>query len=618
MAISKVSDYTKDALLDGFLSGSNKDYNPYVKECYIDPTYLANGVITMVALRVYGSNGNGMIVRAFRGSTSAPGASWSMVNSTILNGKNNGDIIPIVVTTAGNGVAVGTTVGYIIFSDIAGFKAQGSDSGNGQMFALGLCTKLFTQYNIYDHFKKIPGNALPDGAVTEQKIANGAVSLQKTTGVSPYEGVYISIPDNITAVVGDKIQIFFKSIVNCADISAFDVIAVCSKGKSYPRYWEYTLVAGDAGNTTTITFRVRDNALNTIVEKSATISFVNKMTAPGTNKNVLCIGASATANGVWVGELKRRLTENTGDGTPANPTGLGLSNITFVGRKQGSVVNVPLEATGGWKVQTYASQGETAFRMQVSGVTQLHIGDQYTSPNGGGVFVLQEINVTEGVGNLRFTFNSAVPTIPASGTLTRTSGTGDSTITYSSYEQESYSPFWNTDTDKLDFAKYANDWCNGTIDVMIWHCGVNDIFDGSSASITSAVNAFKDILRQFHIDFPSGKVIISSVPTCSQNGGMAANYGATSYANTFTFSNSARQYALALSALCADAEFSSFAFYAPVLEEFDAENNYPSTDTPVNNRLTSVTEKVGTNGVHPLNAGSLQVADGVYRTFNTI
>ena len=406
--------------------------------------------------------------------------------------------------------------------------------------------------------------------------------------------------------------------MNCADISAFDVIAVCSKGKSYPRYWEYTPVAGDAGNTTTITIRVRDNAQNVIVEKSATISFVNKMTTPSNNKNVLCIGASATTNGVWVGELKRRLIENTGDGTPANPTGLGLSNITFVGRKQGSSVNVPLEATGGWKVQTYASQGENAFRMQVSGVTQLHIGDQYTSPNGGGVFVLQEINVTEGVGNLRFTFNSAVPTIPASGTLTRTSGTGDSTITYSSYEQENYSPFWNTATNKLDFVKYANDWCNGSIDVMIWHCGVNDIFNGSSASITSTVNAFKDILRQYHIDFPSGKVIISSVPTCSQNGGMAANYGSSAISNTFTFSNSARQYALALSELCQDSEFSSFAFYAPVLEEFDSENNYPSTDTPVNNRLTSVTEKVGTNGVHPIDAGSLQVADGIYRTFNTI
>lgn len=611
VTISKIKDFTKDSLLDGFLTGSDKDYNPYIKECYIIDKYITStGTVT---IRSYN---NGVIIRAYN---SASNALWTMSNTTVFNNVQNGDIIPIVVTSIGivvGGVEVGTTVGYIIFNDIAGFKAKQNDNGNGQKFSLGLCTKLFTQYNIYSYLNGNPV-VIPDASITTLKIASKAVTLDKTKGVSLYEGVYISLPPVIHAVVGDKLQIFFRSVVHCANPALFDVIAICAKGKSYPRYWEYTPSSIDAGTSTNITIRVRDNSLQTIVEKTVTIQFTNTMSTPSANKNVLCIGASATANGVWVGELKRRLTEITGNGTPSDPTGLGLNNITFVGRKQGSSVDVPLEATGGWKVQTYASQGETAFRMQVSDVTELHIGDTYTASSGGGVFILQEINVTEGVGNLRFTFNSAVPTIPSSGTLTRTSGSGDSTITYTSYAQETFSPFWNNSLERLDFTTYANDWCDGSIDIMIWHCGVNDIFAGTNSAITSAINAFKNILRQYHTDFPSGKVIISSVPVCSLNGGMSANYGASDIYNILTFSNAARKYAIALSELCSDNEFSSFTKYAPVLEEFDAENCYPSTDVSVNNRL-SATEKLGTNGVHPTTAGSYQVADGVYRTFNIL
>ena len=474
----------------------------------------------------------------------------------------------------------------------------------------------------YSSFKKIiskdllPQTILEDDVVTTSNLADNAVTLQKVgNGVSSFKGIYIALPSKIYAVVGDKIQIFFRSIVNCANVYEFDVIAICSKGKSYPRYWEYTPIESDAGNTTTITIKVRDNALNTIVEKSSTIVFVSQMLSPTTNKNILCIGASATANGVWVGELKRRLTENSGSGTPANPVGLNLSNITFVGRKQAGGVN--LEATGGWKVQTYASKGEKAIRLQVTGVTQLHIGDTYTATQGGGVWVLQEINVTEGVGNLRFTFNSSLPTIPSSGTLTKTSGAGDQIITYLSYEQETYSPFWNDNLNRLDFITYANNWCNGSIDVMIWHCGVNDIFSGQEIHVVNAINAFKAILRQYHTDFPNGKVIISSVPIGCVKGGMSASYGASETSNICTFANISRKYSLALNDLCNDVEFSEFVTYSAVLEEFDAENSYQTSDTPVNNRVAT-TEKLGTNGVHPTQQGSYQVADSIYRSFNVI
>ena len=420
-------------------------------------------------------------------------------------------------------------------------------------------------------------------------------------------GIYL--PDTIHAVVGDTLQIFFRSVVGCANIDAYDISAVSSKGKSYPRYWEYK--ATETGSFA-LTLNVRSSADKVIATKKVTIQVISSIANPAAKVKTLCIGASATADGQWVGELNRRLTATSGDGTPANPTGLGLSNIEFVGRKVGTSTAVNLEATGGWKVTTYASKGERAIRFQVTGVDTLSVGANYKV--GSNLFVIQEVNVTEGVGNIRCTLNSSYTAPSASGVMTKSSGTGDASITYSSYTEETFSPFWNDTTNKLDFKQYADKFCGGSIDVMIWHCGVNDIFAGTPESIDSAIAAFRSILAQYNEDFPDGKVIISSVPVGSLNGGFAANYGASSNGNAMVFMHQAQVYAKKLQDLCDEY---AFATYAAVLEEFDAENGYPTKETIVNNRA-SKTELVGTNAVHPTTEGSYLVADAVYRTFNTV
>lgn len=48
---------------------------------------------------------------------------------------------------------------------------------------------------------------------------------------------------------------------------------------------------------------------------------------------------------------------------------------------------------------------------------------------------------------------------PASGKLTRVSGSGDSVINYSSVVQSSGNPFWNDELARLDFPAYVNKWC---------------------------------------------------------------------------------------------------------------------------------------------------------------
>ena len=456
-----------------------------------------------------------------------------------------------------------------------------------------------------------PTLLIDSGSAEVKKLI--AQEIDKVTPQLFIDGVDLFLPNKFYAVKNDTLQIFIKSIVKAKDPYIFDVIGRCQVGNMYPRYYvlHKTTANNNIGKTFDIEFVVRNNNLNDIIRKTSQLQVVDFPQSPSLNKNVLCVGASATAGGQWVFELNRRLTGVDGDGTALNPTGLGLTNISFVGRKTGVSKAIKLEATGGWAVSTYAGKGRQAFRFFVNNVSEINVEDVYRY--GTTNFTIAEINVTEGVGNISCLYSGTVPTLPTSGVLEKVTGSGDAQIEYQSYESEYYNPFYNNETNKLDFTTYANSYCDGSIDYFVWHCGVNGIFGSNDAGVESEINSFKTILRAFHEEFPSSKVIISSIPIGSPTGGFGANYGTSLTSNYYTFLKQAMNYARALIELCADEEFSSYTYYCPVMEEFDCENSYPASETNVNNRV-DVKEKLGTNGVHPTDAGYKLVADAMYRT----
>lgn len=444
-----------------------------------------------------------------------------------------------------------------------------------------------------------------------EELSEKVADLEEESGEEEKISVYL--PNVINVVVGDNMQIYWRSIISAANPYIFDIYAVCSVGKSFPRYYEFKPTAEMVGKSYNFDVYVKTNDGTIVAQKTATIKVAATMDSPSSTKNILCIGASATAGGQWVGELNRRLTATSGDGTPSNPTGLGLSNIAFVGRKVGTANAIHLEATGGWRVQEYASKGQRAIRFFVTGVDTISLSSRYSC--NGTTYVVQEVNVTEGVGNIRCTLENTFVT--PSGKLTKLTGSGDAEITFTSYEDENFSPFWNAAESRIDFQQYADSYCDGHIDCLIWHCGVNDITSGDPVVIPSVIAAFRNLLTAYHEQFPNGKVIISSVPIGSTNGGFAANYGANKLLNYYTFAKIAQLYAQTLIELTQEGDFMDFVAYSPALEQFDAENNYPVKDVAVNNR-SSIKEKQGTNALHPTIEGSYQVADAIYRVINTI
>lgn len=118
----------------------------------------------------------------------------------------------------------------------------------------------------------------------------------------------IVLPDEICAVVGDKLQVFTRGIIEAQNPYNEPYEITCSIGNSYPRYFELTPVVADAG-TKTLTVTLRDKLGNAISSVSTNLIVKNPTGQPSVNKNVLCIGDSLTAPLVWPQEFYRRITQ---------------------------------------------------------------------------------------------------------------------------------------------------------------------------------------------------------------------------------------------------------------------------------------------------------------------
>lgn len=506
-------------------------------------------------------------------------------------GIADGDVVPLTVYTSDDAdYPVGMVVGYAVFSDIAMFGAD-SYTGSGPV----------VDWDVVSNKAYSP--------IIQAYLAVQGIEPEVPADVAQYPE--LDAPTDLWVVRGNQLRVYYRNLVK-SSFKGYNIKCVSSVGNAYP---EYYLLDADTVGDYNVEFNIVGNDDSLIRSKTIAVHVIAPMSAPSSAKKVLVCGASVIAPGYIAGELRRRLTTNTGDGTTQNPTGLNLANISFVGRKRGSVVDIAQEATGGWSWMDYATQGRAAYRFQVTGVNTLNINAQYSQ--GSLTLTIVEINVTDGVGNIRCTYSGS-GTPSASGTLTKVSGSGDASITYTSYDSEAYNPFWNpnkTGGAGLDFKAYADEYCGGSVDVFAMSCGYNGIFSGTIAATIE--NYVKPFIRQYHADFPNGKFILISQWLPSPTGGMGANYGASVNWNWLTAALKLWELARAYEALSKDAEFSGYVLFCDLMATFDIEHSYPATAMAVNPRSTE-TEMIGTNGVHPTSVGQYELSDALYYVFNRI
>ena len=163
----------------------------------------------------------------------------------------------------------------------------------------------------------------------------------------------LCLPEKYDLVVGDTFELFYKGIMLCKDPYQYNVLVTCNIGNAYRRKFIVTPTDDDVG-AHKLTVTVTDDFGTVLANKSVSLNVVKKATSPTENINVLCVGDSLTEGGKWVDEVYRRLTKTTdkAQDNAAAPTGDGLTNITFVGKKT-TPNGAGFEGTGGWKYDYY-------------------------------------------------------------------------------------------------------------------------------------------------------------------------------------------------------------------------------------------------------------------------
>ena len=461
---------------------------------------------------------------------------------------------------------------------------------------------------------QLKASTITNGSIV-QFVPPNTFELLNNGGDEPVEPTAIAeivIPSEITAVVGDTLQIYYDSIVK--SIEPVKVEFVGTKGNALERYFEYTPTANDIGNSSmVINARKYDNltsSYSTIVAtKTITLKTIAVPISPSTEKHVLCVGDSTIVDGAYVKEIARRIC-----GTGGTPAGNNLSNIKFTGRLNKTVddIVVGYEGFSGWSWNSYISGATKAIRFYVSGVSSLNFEAVYQDSNGCR-YNIAEINVAGGSGNIRclYVMGSASTTPPTSGTLTRVSGSGDATIAYTNMEVEQFAPF--IDNGQVTFVPYVTEYCGGSVDYVLFSLGTNVIVNSNAEFSTIKANMLSQmntLISKLHEQYPAAIVLLCTLQKGSMNGGFGANFG-TAYNASSEFYNH-KVYELNQAYI----EFASTRNYVKLVDvsaEFDTVYDYPHTMKNVNVRNSTEKELVDSNFGHPSTIGYMQMADAMYR-----
>lgn len=422
-----------------------------------------------------------------------------------------------------------------------------------------------------------------------------------------------TLPSEFVAVVGDKLQLFVRGMVEANNPYNSPIEIVCARGNTYPRYYEYTPVVADVGMYP-LTVNVIDKNGVTRNSSSCNLVVVNPVRQPATNVNILCVGDSLTSPGFWPQEFYRRVTQSGG-----TPAGLGYGNVSFIGATpMPTYTGQKYVGYSGWTWSSYLSTNTVAAWVTVSGSGK-DITDQKSRymDTAGGLWTLETIEDTR----IKWLpYLGAIQTMPASGTLTWVGGgTHTGTLTYSSTTPDAQSPF--IVNGNLSFSSWATAaGVSGGVQAAYILLGWNNIASGpgnksSTSDYTSVIALAQQFISQIHADYPECQIRVLGVQLPSPTGGLGANYGAVGgSANFFKLLRSVNGLNLAYQDLANNPTNSAFTKFLNVSCQFDSENNMPGGTATVNSRSTA-TEYRGSNGIHPDMPGYMQIADVAFRDF---
>lgn len=422
---------------------------------------------------------------------------------------------------------------------------------------------------------------------------------------------YLYLAKKYNLVVGDKFELFYRGVIRLHNPYQYYIYVSCPKGNPFPRYFTYTPKENEVGNYP-LKIQLLDND-NNIIDEGETLLIVTKPNKPKRKLNILCIGDSLTVNGVWPKVGYERVCLDSKD-----PDGLNYGDVlNFMGTCKTNVLDreVGYEGYGGWTWKSYCTNDHIGLNSSVWITTshKLTEADQHSLWQSNNL-----IWILETIEEKRLKFKRGPNNISMLPNLGKTmkhvaNAIHQDELTIESFEYEKTNPFWNKEKNTISFKKYITTNKFKTPDLIYILLTWNGLYIPYNHDFSHHFDYTRMMLRKIHEEYPFTKVTLQGIQICSVNGGIASNYGATGpYHDTFGTISTAFYYNEALEALCNEDEFSSYTDYVDIKAQFDSEYNMPSSQVKVNAR-SSITEAIGTNGVHSNMEGYLQIGDAFYR-----
>ena len=255
----------------------------------------------------------------------------------------------------------------------------------------------------------------------------------------------------------------------------------------------YTKTPGDY----TVTISIFDQFNNLLVDKATTLHVVDATALSG--KSILMLGDSWTdinsGDKGYTAYVDKALKE------------MGIT-MNFIGTRDAGTSGLKHEGIGGYAYTTFVNAPSTVrFKFFVDEMPSISSDDIYS--NNGSTYKLFE----RGSNYLTMSRQSG-STEPRGNTLTRTSGTGDETITFTSWTVGGSNPLWNTVTNKLDFTHYRQDLCglSSKLDICNIQLGVNDSMGSVKTTKTDwaeTLSAVTTLVDAILADSPNCKIILN-------------------------------------------------------------------------------------------------------------
>jgi len=407
----------------------------------------------------------------------------------------------------------------------------------------------------------------------------------------------IAVPPKLYYLQGVETSVYFDNLImDDADFYNWDV-AGASVGVQQAERLQ--VVPTGSVSSHTVTLSVADKKSAAILA-SATLTAVGVASSAGsgTTKTALIVGDSLTQAGV--------ITQTLLDLAAADVMGL-----TLIGTR-GSGSNLH-EGRGGWRVDDYATAGRTFYQFTVSGVTTAPQINSTEYTNNSSTFKVQEVSLSGGSGTITCERVSGSNAPSASGTLTKTTGTGDATIAFSVSSAVSGNPFWIGGA--VNFPQYLTDNSLATPDWVFVLLGTNDIFSqtsdaGAASQATTQFALLNTLITSIKAAGAGVKVALIPPPCPS--------YSQDSFGSSYSAGQTRARFKRNVISWCAQL-YSTYSnsesnriYICPATVGLDTVNNMQrAAAAPVNSR-SAVTVERQNNGVHPATSGYQQIGDAVW------